>query len=169
MRNLKRLYHEVKGYWKVMLLIGALTLLSAAFGLPGPLIVRYLIDHLIKHQQIDLRLIFLPIVGIAVKAAHQITAWEHQYNYCSGKWVQTDYNFETPSASLQTSADTLTKVGGNDKFEVFDYPGRYGKAGDGTPMTKVRMEAEEAGYDVVRADSNYSTFTPGGVGIDPSG
>jgi type VI secretion system secreted protein VgrG len=101
-------------------------------------------------------------LGLATKAPQQITAWEHQYNLCPGKYTQTDYNFETPSANLQTSADTLTKVGGNDKFEVFDFPGRYTKTGEGTPITKVRMEEEEAAYDTVRADSTYSTFTPGG-------
>jgi type VI secretion system secreted protein VgrG len=99
--------------------------------------------------------------GLGTAYARQVTAWEHYYSVRSGKWVQTDYNFETPSANLQTSADTLVKVGGNDKFEVFDYPGRYGKASDGNPLTKARMEAEEAGYDTIRADSSCSTFTPG--------
>ena len=56
----------------------------------------------------------------------------------------------------------LAKVGGNDKFEVFDYPGRYGKTADGKPLTKVRMEEAEAGFDTVRGASTCCTFTPGG-------
>src|ERR1035441_2933820 len=28
----------------------------------------------------------------------KITGWEHRYQYHSGKWAQTDYNFDTPSA-----------------------------------------------------------------------
>ena len=35
------------------------------------------------------------------------------------------------------------------KYEIFDYPGEYVVKGDGDPVTKVRMEEEEAGYDVV--------------------
>jgi type VI secretion system secreted protein VgrG len=97
--------------------------------------------------------------GIAPRRIH---SWEHQYEFRTGKWAQTDYNFETPSTSLVTKADTLAKVGGNDKFEVFDYPGRYGKKADGEPLTKIRMEEAEAGYDTVQGQSTCNTFTPGG-------
>jgi type VI secretion system secreted protein VgrG len=100
--------------------------------------------------------------GLATGAARQITGWEHQYTFRSGKWAQTDYNFETPAASLLTNTTSVVKVGGNDKFEVFDYPGRYGKTGDGNPITKIRMEEEEAGFDTVVGQSTCSTFSPGG-------
>src|SRR5205814_422747 len=89
------------------------------------------------------------------------TAWDHQYAFRSGKWAQTDYNFETPSTNLLTTATTLAKVGGNDKFEVFEYPGRYGKTADGTALTKARMEAEEAGHDTVTGEGNCNSFSPG--------
>ena len=48
------------------------------------------------------------------------------------------------------------------KFEFFDYPGEYVVKGAGDPVTKVRMEEEEAGYDVVNAASRCTTLTPGG-------
>ncbi len=92
----------------------------------------------------------------------EITAWEHRYTFRTGKWAQTDYNFETPSTSLLTNTKTVIDVVGADKFEVFDYPGRYGKTGEGTPITKVRMEAEEADYDTVEAAGGCNSFTPGG-------
>jgi type VI secretion system secreted protein VgrG len=97
--------------------------------------------------------------GITPRKIH---SWEHDYEFRTGKWAQTDYNFETPSTSLLTNADTLAKVGGNDKFEVFDFPGRYDKTDDGKPLTKVRIEEAEAGYDTVRGHGTCSTFTPGG-------
>jgi type VI secretion system secreted protein VgrG len=100
--------------------------------------------------------------GLASSSLRHVTEWEHQYSFRSGKWTQTDYNFETPSASLITDANTLVKLSGNDKFEIYDYPGRYGKTSDGKPITKVRMEAEEVEYDTVEATSSCSTFTPGG-------
>ena len=31
------------------------------------------------------------------------TRWEHQYEFRSGKWTRTDYNFETPSTNLLTT------------------------------------------------------------------
>src|SRR5262249_30547243 len=34
------------------------------------------------------------------KAQNHVSAWDHGYEYRSGKWAQTDYNFETPSTSL---------------------------------------------------------------------
>src|SRR5579884_2715973 len=33
------------------------------------------------------------------RATNHITSWEHQYEFRTGKWAQTDYNFETPSTS----------------------------------------------------------------------
>jgi subfamily B ATP-binding cassette protein MsbA len=65
MNNLVRLSRELKPYWRVMLLVGVLTLASAACGLPGPLIVRYFVDHLIKRQPLNLPLVFALLVGIA--------------------------------------------------------------------------------------------------------
>jgi type VI secretion system secreted protein VgrG len=92
----------------------------------------------------------------------KIHSWEHLYEFRTGKWAQTDYNFETPSTSLLTNSKTVLKVPGIDKFEVFDYPGRYDKKADGDPLTKVRMEEMEAGFDTVRGAGTCSTFTPGG-------
>jgi type VI secretion system secreted protein VgrG len=93
---------------------------------------------------------------------NHIASWEHQYEFRPGKYVQTDYNFETPTTSLQTQSTTIVPLPDNQKFEVYDYPGRYGRKGDGAELTKVRMEEEEAAYDVVRGASTCRTFTPGG-------
>ena len=65
MRNVWRLFREMRRYRRVMIFICFLTLASAAVGLPGPLIVKYLIDHLIARQPVNLALIFCLLVGIA--------------------------------------------------------------------------------------------------------
>jgi type VI secretion system secreted protein VgrG len=93
---------------------------------------------------------------------NHITSWDHQYEFRPGKYAQTDYNFEAPATSLMTNATSLVKLPGNDKLEVYDYPGLYVKKADGDAATKVRMEAEEAAYDVVSGASTCRTFTPGG-------
>ncbi len=95
------------------------------------------------------------------QAANHISLWEHQYEFRSGKWAMTDYNFETPSTSLMVNTSTLVKLPGNDKFEIYDYPGEYEIKSQGTNEVKVRMEEEEVGYDVVTGASQCCTFSPG--------
>lgn len=95
-------------------------------------------------------------------AQNHVTAWEHRYEFRSGKWAQTDYNFETPSTSLLATTNTLLDQPDATKFELFDYPGLYQKKPDGDGVTRIRMEEEEAGYDVVYGASRCVTFTPGG-------
>jgi type VI secretion system secreted protein VgrG len=92
---------------------------------------------------------------------NHISAWEHQYEFRSGRWTQTDYNFETPSTNLQTSTDTVIKLPSLARYEKFDYPGSYPRSADGKPLTKVRMEEDETPYDVVMGASTCCTFTPG--------
>jgi type VI secretion system secreted protein VgrG len=95
-------------------------------------------------------------------APNHVLSWEHHYEFRSGKWSRTDYNFETPSTNLLTTTSTMIDLPEAPKYEIFDYPGEYFVKGDGEPVTKVRMEEEEAGYDVVNAASQCCTFTPGG-------
>ncbi len=68
MRNVRRLFREMRSYWKILLLIGVLTVMSAALGLPGPLIVKYLVDHFVSRQPINLAGVFLLFVGIALSS-----------------------------------------------------------------------------------------------------
>ena len=97
--------------------------------------------------------------GIAVK--DHITSWEHRWEFRPGKWAQTDYNFETPSDALLAQTQTSIPLPDAKKFEVFDYPGEYAKKSDGDAEIKLRMEVEEAKYDVVHGASICPTFTPG--------
>jgi type VI secretion system secreted protein VgrG len=100
--------------------------------------------------------------ALGSKAQNHVSAWEHRYEFRTGKWAQTDYNFETPSTSLLTTTNTLIDQPKATKFEVFDYPGLYLKKPEGDAETKVRMEEEETGYDLVHGASRCVTFIPGG-------
>ncbi len=95
-------------------------------------------------------------------AGNHVLTWEHQYEFRSGKWSRTDYNFETPSTSLFTTTNTVIDLPDSPKYEIFDYPGEYVLKPDGEPVTKVRMEEEEAGYNSVTGSSQCCTFTPCG-------
>lgn len=91
-----------------------------------------------------------------------LTSWEHQYEFCTGKWAQTDYNFETPSTDLMTKTNSMVKLPGIDKYEVYDYPGEYANKSDGAADTKLRMEQEETSFDVAHGVGNCYSFAPGG-------
>jgi Phage tail baseplate hub (GPD) len=95
-------------------------------------------------------------------APNHVLSWEHHYEFRSGKWSRTDYNFETPSTNLLTTTSTVIDLPDAPKYEIFDYPGEYVVKGNGDPVTKVRMEEEEAGYSTVNAASQCCTFTPCG-------
>ena len=91
-----------------------------------------------------------------------LTSWEHRYEFRTGKWAQTDYNFESPSDNLMTNTNTVVNLPSNLKFEFYDFPGLYTEKGDGQKLTDVRMEEAETGYDQVEGTSICRTFSPGG-------
>lgn len=91
-----------------------------------------------------------------------LTSWEQRFEFCTGKWAQTDYNFETPSTNLGTNTNSVVPLPGIDKYEVFDFPGEYGKKSDGEVETKVRMEEIETGHNLVYATSGCRSLIPGG-------
>lgn len=95
-------------------------------------------------------------------APNHVSSWEHSYEFRSGKWTRTDYNFQTPSTNLLTNAKSIIDLPGSSKFELFDYPGDYVVKADGDAVTKVRMEEEEAGFDLVTGAGECCTFTPCG-------
>lgn len=90
-----------------------------------------------------------------------IAHWEHHYEFRTGKWSQTDYNFETPSTKLFTTVDTIVKLDQNKNFEVYDYPGEYLNKGAGDTLTKLRMEEEEVGYDAASGNSDCRSLVSG--------
>ena len=104
----------------------------------------------------------LPPVSGERNPGQRLTAWEHQYAFRPGKWSQTDYNFETPTANMATNAPSKIKMPGMDKFEIYDYPGEYEKRSEGDADTKLRMEADEAAHEVVHGASECKTFMVGG-------
>ncbi len=90
-----------------------------------------------------------------------VTSWQIEQELRPGKYAMTDYNFETPSTSLLATEETVFKVGGNDKFEVFDYPGEYTKKMAGESLTRIRMQEEEAVHLMGTGTSSCRTFVSG--------
>jgi type VI secretion system secreted protein VgrG len=56
---------------------------------------------------------------------------------------------------------TVYDVGGNSKFEIYDYPGEYLTKGAGESLARVRMQEEEAVHLVAHGTSHCRMFVSG--------
>jgi len=99
----------------------------------------------------------------AVLEKDVVDGWQVEQELRTGKSTLTDYNFETPSASLlaTTPTDDACSVGGNSKYDTYDYPGKYLTPSVGTSLTKIRMEEEEALYKVIHGTSDARSMVSG--------
>jgi type VI secretion system secreted protein VgrG len=90
-----------------------------------------------------------------------VNGWEVEQELRTGKYSLKDYNFETPSTSLLVNTPTADSVGGNSKYETYDYPGDYEEKGEGEKRSKIRMEEEESGHLVVNGTSDARSMVTG--------
>lgn len=92
---------------------------------------------------------------------HLVNRFEPGYAFRSGVWTQRDYYFETPDNNLETKQQTIVDLPGLSSYELYDYPGLYTNKSDGQDLTKVRMEVEEAAYQLFEGTGACSSFQPG--------
>ncbi|MEZ5796365.1 MAG: type VI secretion system tip protein TssI/VgrG [Paracoccaceae bacterium] len=72
-----------------------------------------------------------------------ITHWQPRAQVRSGKFAQTDYDFEKPAVDLMSVASA--PVGhGQDAAEVYHYPGRYVETGPGDRIAQRRLHELQA-------------------------
>jgi type VI secretion system secreted protein VgrG len=90
-----------------------------------------------------------------------VTAWHMEQEVRTGRYALSDYNFKTPSTSLETGEPTVFKVVGNKDCEIYDYPGGYEDRSQGAALAKLRMQEEEASHLVVTGSSVCRAFTSG--------
>lgn len=96
------------------------------------------------------------------ESTDNLTGWNHEYNFTSGKFAHTDYDFENPTTSLLLQKNSLVSLNGNSRLELFDFPGAYVQKSSGDSLAGLRIEEEEARYNVVRGGSECRSFSPGG-------
>jgi type VI secretion system secreted protein VgrG len=90
-----------------------------------------------------------------------VQSWGAEQELRPGKYALTDYNFQTPKTSLMANVQTVAEIGGNTKYEIYDYPGIHTKKSEGDNVAKVRMEEEEAVHYLITGTSNCRTFASG--------
>ncbi len=90
-----------------------------------------------------------------------VTEWERQYEFRPGKWAQQDFNFQTPTTSLMSNVSSVLPLQGISKYEIYEYPGEYENKGEGSRLTKLRMEEDETPYDTVQGEGYCRFFVSG--------
>jgi type VI secretion system secreted protein VgrG len=85
-----------------------------------------------------------------------IFAWSQEQEFRPGAYSMTDYNFETPTTSLLSSAK-----GNKTKWELYDYPGEYMKRGDGDKLARTRLEEQQMPQLIARGKSDCRSFSVG--------
>ena len=92
-----------------------------------------------------------------------ITEWAASESITSGVVSLGDFDFEKPTASLDTRSKTTTKPGHSfkDKLELYDTPGHYLDTKLGDNRAKVRMTAQDALFDRRRARASVRSLETG--------
>ena len=73
-----------------------------------------------------------------------------------GKFTLTDYNPLKPSAQLLRSA-------GDEKYEIYEYPGSYQDHDEGERRALIRLEEQELSRHVVEGESTCRALRPGAL------
>lgn len=107
------------------------------------------------------------VFGGRTARVRQLSEWSHGYQVVGWNALYRDYNFKTPKLTLEVKKPgkgILPKpdIPQADKYELFDYPGRYSEKDGGTQRAKTRIEAEEARFEILQSGGAYDSFTPGG-------
>jgi len=76
-----------------------------------------------------------------------------------GTYTHTNYNFKKPSVDLETREKTREAT--QQKFEIYDYPGQYGKEEQGKRLAKIHLEAGKALEEQANGTSTCPRLLPG--------
>src|SRR6266516_1040927 len=116
-------------------------------------------DHKSWPVQHKVRFNYTP--GSTFRKEDRVGSWGAEQELRPGKYALTDYNFQTPNTSLMANVQTVAEIGGNTKYEIYDYPGIHINTSEGDNLTKVRMEEEEASHHLVTGSGNCRSFASG--------
>src|SRR5581483_3009492 len=136
------------------------------------------------------QIIFEELQG-GLRDEDRIYDWEKTQELRSGKYTLWDHSFELPHKHLEAEKSTLDsvpvgkvnhklQVGGNNQFEIYDFPGEYAQRFDGINpgggeragdlqkifednkrTVDIRMQQETLPSLVIRGGSNCRDFVAG--------
>lgn len=104
----------------------------------------------------------LNVGGMASANETSISTFDFSDRLRPGVHSHTNFNFKTPSVDLATDC-TGEYSNPDEPFEVYSYPGSYGKKENGDRLTKIRLETMAALKEKGRGVSNCTRLTSGAV------
>lgn len=110
-----------------------------------------LADHKTSHKFLDNKDIEH---RSGAKTDDMIHSWQHQHQYFSGRFSQSDFDFEKFSGSLVTESQAIEPCKDANKFELYNYPGQYKLSDKGRKRTNLRMELEEVSNNWATGESS---------------
>lgn len=106
---------------------------------------------------------FLEVEDSSRRGLEHMFEWHFEHFATTGKYTQTDYNFEKPKAKLET---VNSQAKGNHDLkerEIYDYPGHYMESVDGDRLSRIKMEASAIKYRTWRGSGTASNIEVGKV------
>jgi len=104
---------------------------------------------------------FPPVEGGHRERDH-LSSWSVRKQVQPGKYSLRDFDFEKPSADLETRSNNPLDHAQKD-FEVYDYPGEYVEAGEGETYARIRLEELQSQHERVSGSGNAAGLFAGGL------
>ncbi|XXT25192.1 type VI secretion system tip protein TssI/VgrG [Sorangium sp. So ce429] len=101
---------------------------------------------------------FRPGLGALASREH-VSRFRCAQQVQPGQITLRDFNFKTPSLSLEAKA-TAAQGG---QLEIYDYPGAYGTPEAGKGLSRIRLEGWQAAVRTAHGESGCVRLTPGYV------
>ena len=102
-----------------------------------------------------------------------VSGWEAAQELRPGLFSMRDHNFQNPGNMFHVSEPTANPIGGNDKLEIYDYPGEFAQLymepekrigqiqPEGEAAVKRRMQSEETETKVFSGESGARSLISG--------
>ncbi|MBA5687492.1 type VI secretion system Vgr family protein [Rugamonas apoptosis] len=105
-------------------------------------------------------------VGRRIVDQEAVYGWEAAGAIQASSYVLNDFDFEKAASSNSGGLrvkSTIAAAFSQQAYEMYDYPGGYVVAGDGTALARGRMEALHGQCEEIVADTNARGLYPGGL------
>ena len=79
-----------------------------------------------------------------------VSSWRFERQVVPGKAMLIDFDFIKPSTKLEASA-SVPRGHDQGKHEIFDYPGEFTEANDGNHYAQVRIDEQQARFELAQA------------------
>ncbi|WP_051248989.1 type VI secretion system Vgr family protein [Inquilinus limosus] len=91
---------------------------------------------------------------------NDVTGWVRRYQFMPGQAAEADWNFETPQAPVMRGQPSLAPIETNRMFEMYRWGGRFLDKDRADHISRRRIEAHEAGFETVDAESGNRRLQP---------